>query len=71
MVDGGGGFTKRVRRNIRTKVDGIDLAADVDAVIAVNNGGERRTTVSRSTRETTVSQSRAARASDDSRRHDE
>jgi hypothetical protein len=45
-----------IRKRIRKKGDGIDIAADVNAVIAVNDGGGRsRTSVS--SRQTVVQRS--------------
>jgi hypothetical protein len=49
---------KVIRRHIRRRTDGLDLAADVNAVIAVNQGDSRTEAV----QSTSVTQDAAARA---------
>jgi hypothetical protein len=56
VSDTPGGFRRTIRREIRAKTGGIDVAADVNAVVAVNTGRSGRTTVSRSDRRTAISQ---------------
>ena len=56
VSDAPGGFRRTIRREIRKQIDGIDLAADVNAVVAVNTGGSGQTTVSRSDHRTAISQ---------------
>jgi hypothetical protein len=74
VSDAGGGFRRNIRREIRKQFDGIDLAADVNAVVAVNTGsaGESgKTTVSRSVHRTAVSQPQRGRPADRSRATDD
>jgi hypothetical protein len=52
-----------IRRNIRTRSDGVDLAMDVNAVIAVNTGGSAVESV----QSTSVTQDASARAADEGR----
>jgi hypothetical protein len=65
VSDAGGGFSKSIRRTIRKRSDGIDLAADVDAAIAVNIGKDATTTVSRSVHRTAISQPQRGRPADE------
>jgi hypothetical protein len=39
VSDGREGFTRTIRKTIRERVAGLDLASEIDAVIAVNSGG--------------------------------
>ena len=45
-----------IRRRIRKQAEGVTVAADVNAEIAINTGGSRRTTESRSVQSTAVTQ---------------
>jgi hypothetical protein len=52
-----------IRRNIRTRSDGVDLAMDVNAVVAVNSGNSAVESV----QSTSVTQDASARAADEGR----
>ena len=52
-----------IRRNIRTRSDGVDLAMDVNAVVAVNSGNSAVESV----QSTSVTQGASARAADEGR----
>jgi hypothetical protein len=56
---------KLIRRNIRRRTEGLDLAADVNAVIAVNRGEEGAQTGAQSVQHTSIAQGRAAGAAGD------
>jgi len=65
---------RNIRRRIRKRLDGIDLAADINAAInvntsAVNTGGSGRTTVSRSVQNTAITQT--SKKSDSHEDHDD
>lgn len=49
---------RSIREHIRSRTADVDVAADVNAEIAVNTGGPGRTTVSRSVQNTAVTQSK-------------
>ena len=48
--------SRSIRRRIRRHADGVNIAADVNAEIAINTGGQSRTTVSRSVQSTATTQ---------------
>jgi hypothetical protein len=52
-----------IRRNIRTRSDGVDLAMDLNGVVAVNSGGSGVESV----QSTSVTQDASARAADEGR----
>jgi hypothetical protein len=57
---------KVIRRHIRERSGGVDVAADVNAVIAVNDGSSRTQAVqSTSVQSTSIVQGTSARAGDD------
>lgn len=56
VSDAPDGFRRTIRREIRKKANGLDLAAAVNAVVAVNTGGSGKTTVARSDHRTAISQ---------------
>ena len=47
---------RSIRRRIRKQSEGIDIAADINAEIAINTGGSGRTTVSKSVHSTSITQ---------------
>lgn len=47
---------RSIRKRIRKRANGVDIAADINAEIAVNTGSSGRTTVSRSVQNTAISQ---------------
>ncbi|MDQ1698761.1 MAG: hypothetical protein QOG34_624, partial [Frankiaceae bacterium] len=61
VTDAGGGLSKSIRRTIRKRTDNLDIAADINAAIAINAGGDGTTTVSRSVQQTAITQSRRRR----------
>ncbi|MDQ1685841.1 MAG: hypothetical protein QOC82_2578 [Frankiaceae bacterium] len=65
VTDAGGGLSKSIRRRIRKRTDGLDIAADINASIAINNGSDGTTTVSRSVQQTAITQSRRKRTPND------
>jgi hypothetical protein len=58
---------KVIRRHIRRRTEGMDLAADVNAVVAVNRGDEGTRTEAQSVQRTSIAQGRAAGAAGDGR----
>jgi hypothetical protein len=56
---------KVIRRHIRRRTEGMDLAADVNAVVAVNRGDEGTRTEAQSVQSTSIAQGRAAGAAGD------
>lgn len=56
---------KVVRRTVRRKQDGIDLVADVNAVIAVNSGEEGASQGDKSTQRVTHRSRSTARTAED------
>jgi hypothetical protein len=54
-----------IRRHIRRRPEGLDLAVDVNAVIAVNRGDDGAQTDAQSVQHTSVVQGRAAGAAGD------
>ena len=55
---------KRIRRRVRRQGEGVNVAADVDAVIAVSRGSSQRQSVSVKSRQTVVQ--RGGQAASDS-----
>ena len=47
---------RTIRRRIRKHADGVNIAADINAEIAVNTGGSDQSTVSRSVQNTAITQ---------------
>ena len=47
---------RSIARRIRKHANGVDIAADVNAEVAVNTGGSDQTTVSRSVQNTAITQ---------------
>jgi hypothetical protein len=47
---------RSIRRRVRKHPNGVDLAADINAEIAVNTGGSGQATVSRSVQSTAITQ---------------
>lgn len=61
---------RSIRRRIRKRADGVDIAADINAAInvntsAVNTGGNGRTTVSRSVQNTAITQTSTTKTHED------
>lgn len=47
---------RSIRKRIRKRANGVDIAADIKAEIAVNTGSSGHTTVSRSVQNTAITQ---------------
>jgi hypothetical protein len=56
---------KMIRRHIRRRTEGLDLAVDVNAVVAANRGEEGTRTEAQSVQHTSIAQGRAAGAAGD------
>jgi len=54
-----------IRRHIRRRAEGLDVAVDVNAVIAVNRGDDEAQTEAQSVQHTSIVQGRAAGAAGD------
>jgi hypothetical protein len=57
----GGGMRRVIRRHIRRRADGVDLAVDVNAVLAINRG----TGSTEAVQSTSIGQDATARADDE------
>ena len=56
---------RSIRRRVRYHADGVDIAADISAEIAVNVGRSGQTTTSHSTQRAAITQTSRAQANDD------
>ena len=56
---------RSIRRRIRHHADGIDVAADINAEIAVNTGRSGQTTTSRSAQSAAITQTSKPHTNDD------